>query len=259
MVGALGVVPDDEHVGFDVTAQNNAYASMTVGGETGLYSVNLATGAATLVGDIGNGDLAIRDLAVEIQVDDAASQYTSLASPARLVDTRLSTTRSGRSPGGTLVVGVAGTNGIPANATAAVLNVTVTQPDGGGFTTVFPTGSALPTTSTLNVDGTGQTRAALTTVPLGSNGSVSVFSERGSQIIVDVVGYYGPAVSAAGRLVPLAPSRLLDTRNGTGVPAGATRRRWGPTRRSSSRSPAAVACRRSTPRTRRTWRPRSST
>ena len=218
-VGALGVTPDDEHIGFDITAQNNAYASMTVGGETGLYTVNLATGAATLVGNIGNGDLAIRDLAVEIQVDDAASQYTSLASPARLVDTRLSTTiGSGKvGPGGTLVVGVAGTNGIPANATAAVLNVTVTQPDAGGFTTVYPTGSALPTTSTLNVDGPGQTRAALATVPLGSNGSVSVFSERGSQIIVDVVGYYGPAVSAAGRLVPLAPSRILDTRNGTGV------------------------------------------
>ena len=216
-VGALGVSPDDEHIGFDITAQNNAYASMTVGGDTGLYSVNLATGAAALVGNIGNGDLAIRDLAVEIQVDDAASQYTSLASPARLVDTRLS---SKVGPGGTLVVGVAGTNGIPANATAAVLNVTVTQPDAGGFTTVYPTGSALPTTSTVNVDGPGQTRAAFATVPLGSNGSVSVFSERGSQIIVDVVGYYGPAVSAAGRFVPLTPSRILDTRNGTGVPAG---------------------------------------
>ena len=216
-VGALGVSPDDEHIGFDITAQNNAYASITVGGDTGLYSVNLATGAAALVGNIGNGDLAIRDLAVEIQVDDAASQYTSLGSPARLVDTRLG---SKVGPGGTLVVGVAGTNGIPANATAAVLNVTVTQPDAGGFTTVYPTGSALPTTSTVNVDGTGQTRAAFTTVPLGSNGSVSVFSERGSQIIVDVVGYYGPAVSAAGRFVPLTPSRILDTRNGTGVPAG---------------------------------------
>jgi hypothetical protein len=223
-VGSLGVTPDDEHIGFDVTAQNNAYVSMTVGGDTGLYAVNLATGAATLVGTVGNGDLAIRDLAVEIQVDDAASQYTSLASPARLVDTRLTTPiGSGKvAPDDTLVVGVAGTNGIPANATAAVLNVTVTQPDGTGFTTAFPTGSARPTTSTLNIDDTGQTRAALATVPLGSNGSVSVFSERGSHIIVDVVGYYGPAVSGAGRLVPLAPSRLLDTRNGTGVAAGAT-------------------------------------
>ena len=45
-VGALGITPDDEHIGFDVSAQNNAYASATVGGETGLYSVNLATGAA---------------------------------------------------------------------------------------------------------------------------------------------------------------------------------------------------------------------
>ena len=219
-VGALGATPDDEHVGFDITAQNNAYVSMTVGGDTGLYTVNLATGAAALVGNIGNGDLAIRDLAVEIQVDDAASQYTSLASPARLVDTRLDTSKVG--PGGTLVVGVAGNNGIPANATAAILNVTVTQPDAGGFTTVYPTGGALPTTSTVNVDGPGQTRAAFATVPLGSNGSVSVFSERGSQIIVDVVGYYGPAVTAAGRLVPLVPSRILDTRSGTGVPAGGT-------------------------------------
>ena len=74
----------------------------------------------------------------------------------------------------------------------------------------------------MNVDGPGQTRAALATVPLGSNGSVSVFSERGSHVIVDVVGYYGPAVSGAGRLVPLTPSRLLDTRNGTGVAAGGT-------------------------------------
>ena len=161
-------------------------------------------------------------------------------------------------PGGTLVVAVAGTNGIPANATAAVLNVTVTQPDAGGFTTVYPTGNDLPTTSTVNVDGPGQTRAAFATVPLGSNGSVSVFSERGSQIIVDVVGYYGPAVSAAGRLVPLAPSRILDTRNGTGVPAGGTAK-VGRTRRSSSRSPAVVACRPSTRRTRPTCRRRSST
>ena len=223
-VGALGVVPDDEHVGFDITAQNNAYVSLTVGGETGLYTVDLASGAAAPVGTIGNGDLAIRDLAVEIQIDDAASQYTGLASPARLVDTRLTTTIGlGKlDAGGTLVVGVAGTNGIPANATAAILNVTVTQPDAGGFTTVYPTGTAMPTTSTVNVDGPGQTAAALATVPLGSNGSVNVFSERGSQIIVDVVGYYGPAVSAAGRFVPLTPSRLLDTRNGTGVSGGGT-------------------------------------
>ena len=88
-----------------------------------------------------------------------------------------------------------------------------------GFTTVFPTGNALPTTSTVNVERSGQTRWSIRDGAARPNGSVSVL-QPASQIIVDVVGFYGPAVSAAGRLVPLAPSRILNTRNGTGVAAG---------------------------------------
>lgn len=41
--------------GFDIHANGDAYASLTVSGATHLYKINLQTGAATLVGDIGAG------------------------------------------------------------------------------------------------------------------------------------------------------------------------------------------------------------
>ncbi|MBC7779283.1 MAG: DUF4394 domain-containing protein [Proteobacteria bacterium] len=64
-VGALGVNTSDQ-VGFDIFAPGNlAFASLTDGtsGFSSLYSINLTTGAATLIGGIGSG-LAVRDIAV---------------------------------------------------------------------------------------------------------------------------------------------------------------------------------------------------
>jgi hypothetical protein len=64
-VGALGVDPTDVN-GFDFgTGANTAYAALTVGGATNLYTINLTTGAATSVGAIGGG-VSLRGIAVEI-------------------------------------------------------------------------------------------------------------------------------------------------------------------------------------------------
>jgi hypothetical protein len=50
-VGALGINIDGNN-GFDISGtENNAYALLTVGSATKLYSINLSTGAATAVGD----------------------------------------------------------------------------------------------------------------------------------------------------------------------------------------------------------------
>lgn len=50
-VGALGIDVDGNN-GFDITGTDNkAYALLTVGSTTRLYSINLATGAATAVGN----------------------------------------------------------------------------------------------------------------------------------------------------------------------------------------------------------------
>ena len=66
-VGAgLGVNATDIN-GFDIlSTDNTAYAALTVAAVTGLYNVNLTTGAATLVGQIGNGATTYSGFAVEI-------------------------------------------------------------------------------------------------------------------------------------------------------------------------------------------------
>jgi len=49
--GALGVAVDDaSDAGLDVAPNGSAFASLTVGGQSGLYRIDLASGAATLIG-----------------------------------------------------------------------------------------------------------------------------------------------------------------------------------------------------------------
>jgi hypothetical protein len=64
-IGPLGLTPGSALIGFDIGSDGVAYASMQPsGGLFGLYQINLATGAATLVGAIGNGAVPIAGLAV---------------------------------------------------------------------------------------------------------------------------------------------------------------------------------------------------
>ncbi|MGO9301335.1 MAG: hypothetical protein ACLQEG_13500, partial [Acidimicrobiales bacterium] len=65
----------------------------------------------------------------------------------------------------TLPVQVTGLGTVPATASTAVLNVTVTNPTDAGFLTVFPEGETpMPTVSNLNFS-SGETVANLVTVP----------------------------------------------------------------------------------------------
>src|SRR6185312_5305291 len=66
-VGPLGVNIGSNHVGFDIVGTDMAYASMQnlLTGTFGLYTVNLTTGDATVVGAIGNGSTVIRGIAVQ--------------------------------------------------------------------------------------------------------------------------------------------------------------------------------------------------
>jgi Domain of unknown function (DUF4394) len=63
-VGPLGV-NTSELVGFDISAfSGTAFASLTPGLGSGLYTINLATGAGSLIGAIDGGNLLVRDIAV---------------------------------------------------------------------------------------------------------------------------------------------------------------------------------------------------
>jgi hypothetical protein len=205
--GSLGVTTDSDLVGFDISPIGEGVATLSVAGSTGLYTVSLVSGAAELLGPIGDGSPDLIDVAFLARSTPGASQFTSVA-PTRLLDTRSGATPA---PGSTVDVQVTGMAGIPANATAVVLNATVTEAAADGFATVFPTGEARPLASNQNVVA-GQTRANLVTVKIGAGGKVSMFTQSGGHMIADVVGYYAPATGTAGRFTALTPARLIDTR-----------------------------------------------
>lgn len=95
------------------------------------------------------------------------------------------------------------------------MNVTATQPVGGGHLRVYPCGQSLPNASTLNYR-TGASVAAGAIVGLGSNGRICVYSPTQTHVLVDVSGYF----PAGAPYSPLVPVRAVDTRTGQAVPSG---------------------------------------
>ena len=151
----------------------------------------------------------------------ATSAYVPVA-PARIVDTRgaapFGATPTGRLSGGdTVRVQVVGRDEatVPADATAVVLNVTAVDSADSGYVSVFPSGSARPEVSNLNMPAAGYTGANLVTVRLGDGGAIDVFTSATTDVLVDVAGYYAPTggAVAAGRTLVVGPSRLYDSRS----------------------------------------------
>ncbi|MGB8858571.1 MAG: hypothetical protein WCC60_04915 [Ilumatobacteraceae bacterium] len=99
---------------------------------------------------------------------------------------------------------------------AVTINVTATSPAGDGFLTVFPCTGARPVVSNLNMV-TDTTVANL--VEVAAAGEVCVYSSVRTDVLVDLVGTFD---AAAGGLhyQPVAPTRLVDTRAGTGSVKG---------------------------------------
>lgn len=139
--------------------------------------------------------------------------------PARIVDSRDGTGLAGAVPqGGVMELQVAGRGGVPSSDVSAVaMTVTVTQPTTAGYVTLFPGGSSPPLAANVNFVA-GETVSNLVVVKVGANGRVGLFNPNGStHVVIDVAGWYsGSETDAAGRFEPLVPSRILDTRDGTG-------------------------------------------
>jgi hypothetical protein len=145
---------------------------------------------------------------------DTSGTYHPLA-PQRVMDTRL--TGATLHAGGSINLPLGGVS-VPANATAVVLNVTATSTTTAGFFTVYPAGaSSVPTASNLNWVA-GETVPNLVMVRLGVGGMATIFNGLGSaDAVVDLEGYYAPVGgSTDGGFVPLPPSRVTDTRPGSG-------------------------------------------
>ena len=177
-----------------------------------------ATTAATTTAGAG--------AAVGAEVATAAAtggMFTSVA-PRRLLDTRsgVGAPAAKVAPGATLPLQVGGRGGVPSTGVAAVvLNVTVTRPSRQGHITVYGDGTARPITSNVNFTA-WQTVPNLVVTPVGGNGRVALHNASlgTTHLVADVEGYYlAGTPTEPGALQSLTPSRLLDTRVGTGAPA----------------------------------------
>ncbi|MCU1394064.1 MAG: hypothetical protein JWM34_2492 [Ilumatobacteraceae bacterium] len=204
--------------------------------QPGTSSLNVAGGDVVpnlVIAKLGaNGKVSIYNNAgtVDCVVDvvgyfqaASASRFTSLA-PARVLDTRIGLGAPTAAVGqaASIDLQITGQGGVAGDADSVVLNVTVTEPTGEGYVTVWPTGAAMPTASNLNFV-PGQTVPNLVVAKLGDGGKVSLFNSSGNtHLVADVLGSF--SASGGARLTSLAPARLLDTRSdGSGPkPVGQT-------------------------------------
>lgn len=153
--------------------------------------------------------------------------FTALAAPSRAFDSRPEeqgyaegvfgpngrTTPIG--PDSSVQFPLTGLAGIPAEATAVVVNLTVAGPTAPGWLTLYPTGAARPLASTVNfVPGT--IAANLAVIPVGPGTSITIYNSAGtSNALLDVVGYFTQG-SGAGYVALDPPTRDLDSRVGNG-------------------------------------------
>lgn len=158
----------------------------------------------------GGGHLIVDVTAVFMPAATSTAGRFVPVIPRRLVDTR-TTAR----PAVDSSVRIPVPAGLPADATALALNVTVTRGQRPGFVTVYPAGGHRPLASALNTDAPGQTRAAMVIAPMSAAG-VDVHTSAGDHVVVDMTGWFtGPtaADSGDGLFTPIAALRLADTRS----------------------------------------------
>ncbi len=213
LAGPLGVPGDATAVALNVTAVNptgfgfvTVYPTSATSPADRPTAANLTYSTAQTVpnavtakiGDLGKVRF-FSSVATDLLIDvvgyykaGSGASYVALPAPRRDLDTR---TGNGLRPGlvgtGPFNVQVGFLDGLPGNAVAAQLNVTVNQPT-GGFVTVYPSGQVQPNTSSLNFT-EGQTIPNSVLTKLGDGGRITLRNAQGTaQLISDVSGYYVP-------------------------------------------------------------------
>lgn len=167
--------------------------------EGGAHPVaNLATAKVSADGFVCFYASAATHLIVDLQGYFAPYSATNTIftplSPVRVLDTRegvgIEGARAARAGAGSVIaVKVAGEHGVPLEAKAVLLNVTITEADGLGFVTAWPCGHPRPLASFLNYT-RGVDRANLTPVRVGEGGKVCLFVQAGTEVVADLNGYY---------------------------------------------------------------------
>lgn len=163
--------------------------------QTRANQVIVAAGDGTIRLATTSGAHLIVDVVGYVTNDQATASTRGLFvafTPRRVLDTRsgIGAPTGVIGPGQQRDVDVLGH--VPAaGATAVVGNVTATRSLAPGFVTVWPHSAVpRPDVSTLNLDAPDQTRANHAIVTLAGDGTVSVFSETGTHVVIDLTGAY---------------------------------------------------------------------
>ena len=207
-----------------------------------VLAVATALGVAAPVGAVSAASLgapstvsrsssaAVRTSATAATVSPNLSDYVPV-SPFRILDTRpgscVQCSGSALGPGAkrklqlTGVTGLSiGTDPIPTDASAVVLNVTEVGATATSVLTLYPYGGTLPETSNLNF-GRGTVIPNLVTVTVGQGGAVVIYNAAGSvNVLADVQGYFEPQppTDTTGEFHPIPPLRVCDTRHTSTTP-----------------------------------------
>ena len=172
--------------GFPTVSNLNVAPNQTV---ANLVTVTIGAGDSVRLRNANGAVDLIADVAGYYSAG-STGRFVPVA-PVRFLDTRSGV---GAAPIATTAAGfidlrVAGSRGVPADATAAVLNLTATGVTTSTNVRAYPSTATLPTVSNLNL-GSGQTRANAAVVKIGSDGRVRVRNAAGEvQLISDLAGY----------------------------------------------------------------------
>ncbi|MEO8267831.1 MAG: hypothetical protein ABI706_20195 [Ilumatobacteraceae bacterium] len=165
--------------------------------------------------------------------------------PARIFDSRLGALsnhdvqplgakRLGAPDPAVFDIDLLGLGGVPAataDVLAVVVNITVTDAGAGGYLEAYGKGARPAVRTSIINFGPGDTVPNASIVRPGLDGDLTIglFGQSSTaNVIVDVFGWFSTsayvpagATDPGARLIPTTPSRVLDTRDGTGRPSAA--------------------------------------
>lgn len=95
---------------------------------------------------------------------------------------------------------------LPVSPIAAVVtNLTMVAPDTAGYVTAYPAGTALPSTSSVNAPFRNSVVPNLAITPVSDRGT-AYFSSHGTDLIIDLTGYFTGTPATAALPVPPNPA-----------------------------------------------------
>jgi hypothetical protein len=167
--------------------------------------------------------------------------------PARIFDSRPASSINDVAPPSKALAGpdpatfdiaLLGQGGVPPDAAsvlAVVVNITVTEPGANGYLEAYGAGAKPAVRTSIINFAPNQTVPNVSIVRPGLNGALTIGLFGGvttANVIVDVFGWFSTSTytgTDGARLIPVTPSQILDTRDGTNRP-GATplgqKKRW---------------------------------